>query len=174
MGRHPTDDPLFAQTTDMFLPELLAGSLTTTRMNPAGSAQRLRLVSCHLERGPVATSRVSVEFEGPDDAQRIVCRQEGSACSGGDLRLAALATLNAITQATRGAFTFELIGVKPVRAFDTTVMMVAIFAQHGGNVTRIVGAAIVEDDQLVATARAALHASNRLSSPLLDQLPSVA
>lgn len=158
----------------MFLPELLAGSLTTTRMTPTAVAQRLRLVSCRLERGPIATSRVSVEFEGPAESQRIVSRQEGSACPGGDLRLAALATLHAITQATGGALTFELIGVKPVRAFDTTVMMVAIFAQHGGAVTRIVGAAIVEDDQLVATARAALHAANRLSSPLFDQLPSVA
>ena len=158
----------------MFLPELLAGSLTTTRMNPDSAAQRLRLVSCRLERGPVATSRVSVEFEGPAESQRILCRQEGSACPGGDLRLAALATLHAITQATGGVLTFELIGVKPVRAFDTTVMMVAVFAQHGGDVTRIVGAAIVEDDQLVATARAALHAANRLSSPLFDQLPSVA
>ena len=63
--------------------------------------------------------------------------------------------------------------MKPVRAFDTTVVMVAAFARQGGDVTRIVGAAIVEDDQLVATARAALHASNRLSSPLLDQLLDV-
>lgn len=158
----------------MFLPELLVGSLTTTRVNPSAAAHRLRLLSCRLERGPVATSRVSVEFEGPAESQRIVSRQEGSACPGGDLRLAALATLHAITQATGGALTFELIGVKPVRAFDTTVMMVAVFAQHGDVVTRIVGAAIVEDDQLVATARAALHAANRLSSPLFDQLPSVA
>lgn len=159
---------------EMFLPALLAGSLPTTRLDTNSAAQRLRLLSCRLERGPVATSRVSVEFEGPAEAQRIVCRQEGSTCPGGDLRLAALATLQAITQATGGALTFELIGVKPVRAFDTTVMMVAVFAQHGGDVTRIVGAAIVEDDQLVATARAVLHAANRLSSPLLEQLPSVA
>ena len=155
----------------MFLPELLARSLTTTQ--PSTSAQRLRLVSCRLERGPVAVSRVSVEFEGPAEAQRIVCRQEGSACPGGDLRLAALATLHAITQATGGALTFELIGVKPERAFDTTVMMVAVFAQHDGEVTRIVGAAIVDDDQLIATARAALHAANRLASPLFEQLSSV-
>ena len=158
----------------MYLSEMLAGSLTTTCVNSTDTAQRLRLLSCRLERGPVATSRVSVEFEGPAQEQRIVCRQEGSACPGGDLRLAALATLHAVTQATGGALTFELIGVKPMRAFDTTVMMVAIFAQHGGETTRIVGAAIVEGDQLVATARAVLHAANRLSWPLLEQLPSVA
>jgi len=158
----------------MFLPELLASSLTTTQPSTSATAQRLRLLSCRLERGPIATSRVSVEFEGPAEAQRIVSRQEGSACPGGDLRLAALATLHAITQATCGALRFELIGVKPVRAFDTTVMMVAVFAQHEGAMTRIVGAAIVEDDQLVATARAALHAANRLASPLLELVPSVA
>ncbi len=158
----------------MFLPELLAGSLTTRQLSTNAAAQRLRLLSCRLERGPVATSRVSVEFEGPAESQRIVCREEGTACPGGDLRLAALATLQAISKATGGALTFELIGVKPVRAFDTIVMMVAVFAQHRGDVTRIVGAAIVEDDQLVATARAALHAANRLSSSLLEQLPSVA
>jgi hypothetical protein len=157
----------------MFLPALLASSLAMPRATTDGAPQRLRLVSCRLERGPVATSRVSAEFDGPAESQRIVCRQEGSACPGGDLRLAALATLSAITQATGGALTFELIGVKPVRAFDTTVMMVAVFAQQGGDVTRIVGAAIVEDDQLVATARAALHAANRLSSSLFKQLPPV-
>lgn len=157
----------------MSLPELFAGSLATTRLNPTGGDQSMRLVSCRLERGPAATSRVSVEIEGPAESQRIRCQQEGSACSGGDLRLAALATLNAIAQATGGALTFELIGVKPVRAFDTTVMMLAVFARLGGTVTRIVGVAIVEDDQLVATARAALHASRLLSSPLLDQLPFV-
>ena len=158
----------------MFLPELFAGSLSTMQSSTRDAAQRLRLLSCRLERGPIATSRVSVEFEGPAESQRIVCLQEGSACPGGDLRLAARATLHAISEATGGALTFELIGVKPVRAFDTTVMMVAVFAQHGGDVTRIVGVAIVEDDQLVATARAALNAANRLASPLLEQWPSFA
>ncbi len=154
----------------MFLPELLASSITTHSLDTTSADQRLRLLSCRLERGPVATSRVFVEFEGPGTEQRIVCRQEGSACPGGDLRLAAQATLNALSQATGGALTFELLGVKPVRAFDTTVIMVAAFAQHGGDVTRIVGAALVDDDQLVATARAALHAANRLASPLIEQL----
>ncbi|MDQ8173135.1 MAG: hypothetical protein P3B76_10675, partial [Gemmatimonadota bacterium] len=50
-------------------------------------------------------------------------------------------TLAALAQVAGGTCAFELIGVKPVRAFDATVIMVAAFATRDGVVTRIVGAA---------------------------------
>jgi hypothetical protein len=152
----------------MILAALYADRLTTLPGVAEGADPRLRLLHCRLERGPSAMSRVSVSLAGPDDAPPVVCRQEGTACPGGDLRLAALATLAALAQVAGGTCAFELIGVKPVRAFDATVIMVAAFATRDGVVTRIVGAAVVDGDPLIATARAACHAANRLAMPLVE------
>lgn len=147
---------------------MLAGSLMTTGESTE-TGRRLRLLGCRMERGKYTTSRVYVEFDGPAPGQRIVCHQDGFATSGGDLRLAAMATLNALTQATGGVLAFVLIGVKPVRAFEATVIMVGISLQRDGETTRLVGAAIADDDQLVATVRAVLHATNRFATPLLKE-----
>jgi hypothetical protein len=134
------------------------------------STVRLRLVDCRVEHARGALSRAVVECDGPAAGQRTIGRQEGSTCPGGDLRLAALATLDAVAQATCGALRLELIGVKPLRAFDTNIVVVAAMAHHEGKTTRIVGAAMAEEDVLVGTARATLHAVNRLASPLLTRL----
>ena len=140
-----------------------------TTVDGTETARRLRLVGCRMERGKYSTSRVFVEFEGPAPGQQLVCHQDGFATSGGDLRLAAMASLNALTQATGGVLAFTLIGVKPVRAFEATVIMVGISLKRGGETTRLVGAAIADDDQLLATARAVLHATNRFATPLLKE-----
>ena len=134
------------------------------------STVRLRLVSCRVEHARGAMSRAVVEFDGPVGDERIEGRKEGSTCPGGDLRLVALATMDAIQLATRSALTLELIGVKPIRAFDTNIVVVAGIAHHDGKSTRVVGAAIAEEDPLVGTARATLHAVNRLASPLLTRI----
>lgn len=132
---------------------------------------RLRLLASRLERGPAGMSRVVVEFAQVADAEVVVGRQEGTACPGGDLRLASLATFEALQKATNGAMRFDLIGVKPVRAFDTTVMMVAAVVRQDGAMTRVVGAAIAEGSEIDAAVRASLHAVNRLVSPVLGPLP---
>lgn len=131
---------------------------------------RLRLVGCRVEHGRGAVTHAIVECDGPAEGQTTVGRQEGSTCPGGDLRLAALATLDVISQATCGALRLELIGVKPIRAFDTNLIVVAVLAHHEGQVTRIVGSAIADDNVVMGTARATLHALNRLASPLLARL----
>lgn len=128
---------------------------------------RVRLVNCRLERRPTAISRVIVELSGPGADQSITCQREGTACPAGDLRLASLATLDAVAQATGNAIRIELIGTKPIRAFDTNLVVVAAVAHVDGKAVKILGAAIVEDDLLLATSRATLAAVNRLASPLL-------
>ncbi|MBY0490589.1 MAG: hypothetical protein K2R93_12175 [Gemmatimonadaceae bacterium] len=138
--------------------------------DPTGGA-RLRLLASRLERAPAGVSRVVVEFAHVRSDDVVVGRQEGTACPGGDLRLAALATFEALTRAADGAIAFDLIGVKPVRAFDTTVMMVAAVVRQDGTATRVVGAAIADGSEIEATVRASLHAVNRLVSPLLGPLP---
>jgi hypothetical protein len=128
---------------------------------------RVRLVNCRLEHRPTAISRVVVELSGPGPDQSITCQREGTSCPAGDLRLASLATLDAVARATGGAIQIELIGAKPLRAFDTSLVVVAAIARVDGRATKILGAAIVEDDLLLATSRATLAAVNRLAAPLL-------
>ena len=57
-----------------------------------------------------------------------------------------------------------------MRAFDTNLMVVALLAYQNGEVTRVIGTAITEDDQLAGVARATLHAVNRLVAPHLMRL----
>jgi hypothetical protein len=128
---------------------------------------RVRLVNCRLERRPTAISRVVVELSGPGPDQTFTCQREGTACPAGDLRLASLATLDAVARAPGGAIHIELIGAKPIRAFDTNLVVVAAIARIDGRAIKILGTAIVEDDLLLATSRATLAAVNRLASPLL-------
>lgn len=135
-----------------------------------GTQARVRLVGCRIEHARGAISRAIVEFEGRVEGERIEGRKEGSTCPGGDLRLASLATMEAIHQATSSALRLELIGVKPIRAFDTNIVVVAAIAHHGGKATRVVGSAIADEDPLMGTARATLHAVNRLASPLLTRI----
>jgi hypothetical protein len=169
-GKSPSSDlsPFLARS--MALPAILSAAHLDPRLDDADSAVRLRLVGCRVEHGREAMTDAFVECDGPLPGQRTTGRQKGTTCPGGDLRLAALATLDAVTQATCGALRLELLGVKPMRAFDTTLVVVAVIAHHEGKTTRIVGAALADDDLLVGTARAALHAVNRLASPLLARL----
>ncbi|MBL0172928.1 MAG: hypothetical protein IPP90_19925 [Gemmatimonadaceae bacterium] len=154
----------------MVLPAIFSLPTIDSSVEQLESTVRLRLVDCRVEHARGALTRAVVECDGPATGQRTVGRQEGSSCPGGDLRLAALATLDAVTQATCGALTLDLIGVKPLRAFDTNIVVVAVLAHHEGKATRIVGAALAEDDALIGTARATMHAINRLASPLLTRL----
>ena len=82
----------------------------------------------------------------------------------------ALATLDAVTQATCGAMRLELVGVKPLRAFDENLVVVAVTVHLEGATHRVVGSAIADEDPVVGTAKATLHAINRLASPLLARL----
>jgi len=139
--------------------------------SPDDERSRLRLVRCRLEQRPAARSRVSVEFAGARLPAPIVCEQEGATCPGGDLRLAARATLDALTLATEGAVQFDLVGVKPSRAFDTNLMLVAVMVRRDGVLTKALGVAVDEASTVLATVRATLHAVNRFVSPLLGPWP---
>lgn len=148
----------------MFLPPLLEANLDSLSVD---GLPRLRFVACRLERAAAALTRVTVELDGPRQGQRIHSRAEGSTCVGGDLRLAAQAMLDALVQATNGAVRFELVGVKPIRAFDTNVVVAAVIAHVDGMSRRLVGTAIVDEDPITGAALAALNATNRVVAPVL-------
>ena len=136
-------------------------------IDPTAPSARLRLVSCKLARTSGGMSSVTAEFNVPEVPDVLKFRMDATASPAGDLRLAALVTLDAVCSATGRAFTAELIGVKPVRAFDTTFVVVAMIARVDGVSQRLVGAAIADDDQATSVAVATLQAVNRVVSPLL-------
>jgi hypothetical protein len=151
----------------MLLPDVLPfGTFESGALLPVQHA-RLRLSSCRLDREAGALSRVTVEFRADVGDRPLICRREGPTCAGGDLRLAALATLDAVLETTSASLRFELVGVKPLRAFDTNLIVVGILVHRDGTVTRVVGTAIADDDVLAGVARATLHAVNRLVTPPL-------
>ncbi|MGH7520046.1 MAG: hypothetical protein ACREMI_02085 [Gemmatimonadales bacterium] len=57
--------------------------------------------------------------------------------------------------------TFELLGVKAVRAFDATVVIVSLSAR-AEQATRLVGSCLTETDPPRGAALAVLNATNRL------------
>ena len=136
-------------------------------IDPTEPSHRVRLLSCRLSRSAGGLSSVTVEFSLPDSSEVQRTSVSGTASPAGDLRLAALATLDAVSTATGKVFSAELIGVKPVRAFDTTLVVVAMLARIEGVTRRLVGAAIADDDQATSVAVATLQAVNRLVSPLI-------
>jgi hypothetical protein len=69
--------------------------------------------------------------------------------------------VNALCQAVQGETAFELLGVKAVRAFDATVVIVSLATSAEGD-QRVVGSVLTEDDPGRAAALAVLNATNRI------------
>jgi hypothetical protein len=88
----------------------------------------------------------------------------GTSSPAGDVRLGAEAALMALESFTGKTITFELLGVKAVRAFDSNVVIVSI-RQHGHpGPERMVGCYLTDDDQVRGAAFAVLNATNRAIS----------
>jgi len=58
--------------------------------------------------------------------------------------------------------TFELLGVKAVRAFDATVVIVSLATHGDQGAQRVVGSYLTESDPARGAALAVLNATNRL------------
>jgi hypothetical protein len=84
----------------------------------------------------------------------------------GRIRASAEAALKAAAGASEGRASFDLVGVKSVRAFDGWVVVARINGEAGGQAYRLLGSASCEDeDKLSHTAAiAVLDATNRLLS----------
>jgi hypothetical protein len=119
--------------------------------------RRVRFVAAHAEREPGSRVRVSVEvdFEGRNQTAEA----EGVGTETIEIRLAALATLEAMQQVT-GTPPFRLVGVKRMHAFDADVILVALRDpdQEG---TRYIGAVPVRTTHVAAAAAAVMDATNR-------------
>lgn len=62
----------------------------------------------------------------------------------------------------QGTVGFELLGVKAVRAFDSTVIIVSLATQGDDGGHRVVGSYLTENDAARGAALAVLNATNRI------------
>ncbi len=123
--------------------------------------ERLRFVEFEFRRLPSGgcQSRVALEWT---PGQQFVGVAEGIASQAGSLRCAAQAAVEAIEQSISKRMTFELLGVKALRAFDSTVLIVSLSTHLDGEPRRIVGSYLTEDGRERGAALAVLNATNRL------------
>src|ERR1051325_684632 len=124
--------------------------------------ERLRFVSFHLDRLPSGECRAQVTLSWPHGG-RFDGEARGLASQAGELRCAAQACLLALSQAVKDP-AFDLVGVKAVRAFDASVIIVSLGLPGHSEAPRVVGSCLVENDAPRRAALAVLNATNRLLS----------
>ena len=124
--------------------------------------KRLRFSEFATSRTPAGnvTCRVTLEL----GAKKVAGEATGVASSAGDTRLGAQAAIAAIETFTNRALTFELNGVRVVRAFDTNVVIVSVVHHIEGRRERLLGCYLAESDIVRGAALAVLNATNRLVS----------
>ncbi|HET9152451.1 MAG TPA: hypothetical protein VFN83_12145 [Gemmatimonadales bacterium] len=122
---------------------------------------RLRFAEFALDRLPNGRCRARVALTWKD-TERYEGLSEGLASQNGELRCAAEATVQALEGAVHRTLTFELLGVKAVRAFDATVVIVSLSVNGDGRTQRVVGSYLTDDDFARGSALAVLHATNRI------------
>lgn len=119
---------------------------------------RVRFVVANAERRPGSRVRVSVEVRFDDRTH--VAEAEGIGTETIEIRLAALATLEAIRQVA-GTRPFRFVGVKRMHAFDADVIIVALSDPESES-TRFIGAVPVRTTYVAAAAAAVMDATNRV------------
>lgn len=124
---------------------------------------RFRFAQFVNTRLPDGHCRIRVELTHPERGMHAG-QCEGLGSDTGVLRCAAQACVDALGGAVGGVLRFELLGVKAVRAFDATVVIVALLLEGEGDTVprRVVGSCLTEDDPPRAAALAVLNATNRI------------
>jgi hypothetical protein len=123
--------------------------------------ERLRFTGFSIERSPSGrvTCQVILEFA---PGETVTGRAEGQASPAGDSRLGAEAAIRALESFTQRAITFELVGVKVVRAFDANVVITSILQKGDEGPDRLLGCYLADGDLVRGAALAVLNATNRI------------
>src|SRR5881392_3985247 len=129
-------------------------------MSRAPGDERLRFKAFEFERLASGRCRATVVLASPD-GREFTGESEGIISQAGELRCGAAATVRALERVVQPKLAFELLGVKAVRAFDATVVIVSLSA-HSTEATRLVGSCLTEVDPPRGAALAVLNATNRL------------
>ena len=123
--------------------------------------ERLRFQEFGFQRLANGRCRAKVVLTW-SDGRRFEGACDGVSSQTGELRCCAVAAVNALEQAVSPRLTFELLGVKAVRAFDATVVIVSLSAKTDASASRLVGSYLTENDPPRGAALAVLNATNRL------------
>lgn len=123
--------------------------------------QRLQLVRVDSRHTTTGSCAVEVELDWVD-GERVVGRASGHASTAGDLRIAALAALDALEKFSAGSLEFDLTGIKAIRAFDANIVIVSITVRQGPGPQRLLGSCLAETDTTRASVIAVLNATNRV------------
>lgn len=123
--------------------------------------ERLRFQEFAFERLPNGRCRSRVILSW-SDGRRFTGESEGVTSQAGELRCAAVAAVGALSLAVTPGMDFELLGVKAVRAFDATVVIVSMSARGEGGPARLVGSYLTDNDPPRGAALAVLNATNRI------------
>ncbi|MEP6999763.1 MAG: hypothetical protein ABI969_04755 [bacterium] len=146
------------------------GAAETPRADSSSVArwERLRFSNFSFERTPAGqvTCQVILEF-GPGEL--ITSKVSGQASPAGDTRLGAEACLRALETFTDGTISFELIGVKVVRAFDANIVITSLFQRGDDGPDRLLGCYLAEGDLVRGAALSVLNATNRVISNFILQ-----
>jgi hypothetical protein len=126
-----------------------------------GVAPRLRFQEFGFQRTPDGHCHARVVLAW-GDGREFAGDADGMTSQAGELRCAATAAVHALEQATARATTFELLGVKAVRAFDATVVIVSLAVRDPGRGLRLVGSFLTDTDPPRGAALAVLNATNRV------------
>ncbi|MBI4421394.1 MAG: hypothetical protein HY560_11270 [Gemmatimonadetes bacterium] len=131
--------------------------------------ERLRFVDFELRRLQNGRCRARVVLEWHPEQQFIGSAEEiGS--QAGELRCAAQAALDAIEHAVEAHVQFELLGVKAVRAFDATVLIVSLSSRDEARASRLVGSYITDEFSARGAALAVLNATNRVLGNIIMRM----
>ncbi len=129
-------------------------------MTDPGS-ERLRFQDFAFQRLPNGRCRAKVVLSWSDGRQ-FLGESDGVTSQAGELRCSAAAAVRALERVVEPKLGFELLGVKAVRAFDATVVIVSLSARSDAAASRLVGSFLTEDDPPRGAALAVLNATNRL------------
>lgn len=124
-------------------------------------AERLRFQAFTFQRLPNGRCRAKVVLSW-SDGREFVGESDGVTSQAGELRCSALAAVQALARAVEPQVEFEFLGVKAVRAFDATVVIVSLAARAESSVSRLVGSYLTDADTPRGAALAVLNATNRL------------
>ena len=122
---------------------------------------RLKFQDFEFRRLASGRCRAKVVLSWPDGRQ-FVGESEGVTSQAGELRCCAVAAVHALEQAVAAKVSFELLGVKAVRAFDATVVIVSLSAREAETASRLVGSYLSENEPPRGAALAVLNATNRI------------
>ena len=122
---------------------------------------RLRFEDFTFRRLPNGRCRAQVVLTWAD-GRRFEGSSDGVTSQTGDLRCSAVAAVQALARVVEANMAFDLLGVKAVRAFDATVVIVSLSARAKDEATRLVGSCLTENDPPRGAALAVLNATNRL------------